>query len=121
MRATAKLRSWWTGATVFNVFATTLTRFHPPIFAPIDFDVDVDGRRAKLVVPGITEGRGEPIVNPVTGNEHRARIDLLDSFEYTLAEIGRGWNTTTSPMKLELSDTYGQFAQLHLNQNGVIR
>lgn len=109
------------GATVFNVFAGTLEKFHPPIFAPIDFKVDIDARRARLVVPGITEGRGEPIVNPVTGNQHRARIDLTDGFEYTLAEIGRGWNTTTSPMKIQLSDTYGQFAQLHLSQSGIVR
>jgi len=40
----------------------------------------------------VTEGRGEPILNPVTGAQHRVRIDMVDSFEYTLAEIGRGWS-----------------------------
>ena len=28
-------------------------------------------RKGRLVVRGVTEGRGEPIKNPVTGNEHR--------------------------------------------------
>jgi len=109
------------GATVFNVFAATFEKLHEPIFAPIDFQVDVEGRRARLVVPGVTEGRGEPILNPVTGAPHRVRIDIVGGFEYTLAEIGRGWNKTSRPFRLELSDSYGQFAEIHLYQSGIVR
>lgn len=109
------------GATIFQVFSATFEKLHEPIFAPIHFEVDVDGRRAKLTVPGITDGRGEPIKNPVTGAEHRARIDLPNGFEYSLAEIGRGWSRTTRPFSMELSDSYGQFARLHLTQSGVAR
>lgn len=109
------------GATIFQVFSTTFEKLHEPIFAPIHFEVDVDERRARLTVPGITDGRGEPIKNPVTGAEHRARIDLPDGFEYTLAEVGRGWTKATRPFGMELSDSYGQFARLHLTQSGVVR
>jgi hypothetical protein len=109
------------GATVFNVFASTLERLHDPIFAPIDFQVDVAARKARLVVPGITEGRGEPILNPVTGAPHRARIDMVDGFEYELAEIGRGWTKATRPIPITLSDSYGQFAEIHLCQDGIVR
>lgn len=109
------------GATIFQVFSTTFEKLHDPIFAPIHFEVDVDQRRAKLRVPGITEGRGEPIRNPITGVEHRARIDLPNGFEYSLAEIGRGWSKATHPLTVELSDTYGQFARIHLTESGVVR
>lgn len=109
------------GATVFQVFSTTVEKLHDPIFAPIEFEVDVDERKARLVVPGVTEGRGEPIVNPVTGQQHRARIDLPHGFEYLLAEVGRGWTTATSPIKMKLTDTYGQFANIHLSQSGIVR
>src|SRR6267154_4958939 len=34
------------GATVWQVFSTTLTRVHDPIFAPIDFLVDIERRTA---------------------------------------------------------------------------
>jgi hypothetical protein len=108
------------GATVFQVFSTTVEKLHDPIFAPIEFEVDVDQRKARLVVPGVTEGRGEPIVNPVTGQEHRARIDLPHGFEYSLAEVGRGWTKATGPIKMNLSDTYGQFANIHLSQSGIV-
>jgi hypothetical protein len=109
------------GATVFNVFASTLEKLHDPIFAPVDFQVDVEGRKARLFVPGVTEGRGEPILNPVTGAPHRVRIDMVDSFEYLLAEIGRGWTKTAGPIKFELADSYAQFAEIHLCQTGIVR
>ena len=109
------------GATIFQVFSTTLETLHDPIFARIDFEVDIDARKAKVVVPGVTEGRGEPIVNPVTGAQHRARIDLPNGFEYTLAEIGRGWTKTSKPMKLDLADSYGQFAHVNLSESGIVR
>ncbi|MGH9518374.1 MAG: DUF1326 domain-containing protein [Terriglobales bacterium] len=108
------------GATVFQVFSTTLEKVHPPIFAPIEFEVDVDQRRAQLNVPGVAEGRGEPIKNAVTGKELRARIDLPAGFEYSLAEIGRGWSKTSHPFRLDLADSYGQFANIALCQSGVI-
>jgi hypothetical protein len=72
-------------------------------------------------VPGVAEGRGEPILNPVTGAQHRVRIDMVDGFEYTLAEIGHGWSKTSRPIRLELSDSYGQFAEIHLCQSGIVR
>lgn len=109
------------GTTVFQVYFTTFDKVHDPIFAPIQFDVDVDARRARVAVPGITEGRGEPILNPVTGKEHRVRINIPDGFEYETSEIGRGWSKATGgPITMELADSYGQFANLHLSQSGVI-
>jgi hypothetical protein len=109
------------GATVFQVFSTTIDKLHDPIFAPIDFDVDVEQRKARLVVSGITEGRGEPIVNPVTGQAHRVRIDLPHGFEYSIAEIGRGWTTASNPIRMKLTDSHGQFADIHLSQSGIVR
>jgi hypothetical protein len=93
---------------------------HDPIFAPIEFQLDVNERNARLVVAGVTESRGEPILNPVTGSKHRVRIDMVDGFEYTKAEIGRGWTKATRPIKLEFSDSYGQFAEIHLCQDGIV-
>ena len=109
------------GATIFQVFSTTFERLHEPIFAPIDFDVDIDARKGRLVVRGITEGRGEPIKNPVTGAAHRARIDIPDGFEYSLAEIGRGWSKVARPMQFTLADSYAQFAHVNLCQSGILR
>lgn len=109
------------GATFFQVFSTTFDKVHDPVFARIDMTVDVDGRLAELKVPGIIESRGGPIVNPVNGVEHRARIDLADGFEYAVAEIGRGWSKTSGPIALNLADSHAHFAKLHMTGHGVVR
>jgi len=108
------------GATMFAVFFSMLSKVHEPVFADIDFAVDIQRRRAHLKVPGLIEQRGEPILNPITGAEHRIRIQPEGGFEFKEAEIGRGWTKATGPIEYELADSYGQFAELHLCQDGII-
>jgi hypothetical protein len=108
------------GATMFSVYSSMVTKGYEPVFADIDFAVDVDKRRSHLKVAGYIEQRGEPIVNAMTGAESRARIELVGGFEYKVAEMGRGWSKTGGPIKLELADSYGQFCELHLCQDGII-
>jgi hypothetical protein len=107
--------------TMWSVYAAMTTTILDPLFKPIDFEVDVEARTARLSVPGVIEGRGEPIRNPVTGNIHRARIDLPHGFEYEIAEIGSGTTKTTGSIELNLESSYGQFAELHLSNTGVVR
>jgi hypothetical protein len=108
-------------ATMFAVFATTLEKVFDPIFTKIDFQVDIDARRGKVRAEGVFELEGEPIKNPVTGKEHRARIDLPHGFEYELAEIGSASSRSRGNIALELKNSYAQFAHLHLNNKGPIR
>jgi hypothetical protein len=108
-------------ATVWSVYTTMSSTELDPVFKPIDFEVDVEKRTARLVVPGVIEGKGEPIRNRVTGNIHRARIDLPHGFEYELAEVGSGTTTTNGPIALDLKSSYGQFAEIHLSNKGVVR
>ena len=108
-------------ATVFAVFASTLVEAYDPIFAPIEFEVDVDARRGRFVVPGLVESTGEPIKNQMSDTEYRVRIDIPHGFEYELAEMGSGSSTTQGKIKLRLENSYGQFARLHLNNNGVVK
>jgi hypothetical protein len=109
------------GTTVWNVFRSMITTVHDPLYADIQFEVDIEARRASLTVPNLVDMSGEPIRNPVTGAEHRARIELPDGFEYTVAEVGSGTSTARGAVPMELSDSYGQFAHLHLSTHGVIR
>jgi hypothetical protein len=108
-------------ATVFAVFAATCDRLHAPLFAEIEFELDIEGRVARAYIEGLLEMRGQPILNPVTGVEHRVRIVQPNGFEFAEAEIGRGWSKTQGPVAYELADSYGQFANIHLCQNGMVR
>ena len=109
-------------ATMFAVYASTVTKLHEPVFTKIDFEVDVDGRRGRLSIPGYVEMSGEPIRNKVTGMEARAQIVLPKGFEYAVADIGSASSRTTGgPMQLDFGNSYGQFANLHLSSHGVVR
>jgi hypothetical protein len=109
------------GATIFQVFSAMLEKVHDPIFAKIDLEIDVDARKARFIVPGVIDARGEPIVNPVTKQQHRARIDMPDGFEFTVAEVGRGWANTSGAIALNLADSHAHFADLHMTGTGVVR
>ena len=102
---------WW----VYSAMSPTKL---PLVYAKIELEVDVDKRTARLEVPGIIASKGEPIRNPVTGDEHRVRIDFPESFEFKLAEIGSGTSKTTGALAIDLKDSYGQFAHLHLSHKG---
>jgi hypothetical protein len=109
------------GATHFFVFNSTMSNVLKPLFVPIDLSIDVEARQATVNVPGLVESTGTPIPNPFTGRDHRARIHLPDGFEYTVAEVGNGSTKARAGITLNLSNSYGQFNILHMNQDGVIR
>ena len=109
------------GATHFYVYNSTMSEVIDPLYAPVDVEINVDARRARLFVPGLVESTGSPIVDPHSGGEHRAQIHLPNGFEYTVAEMGTGQSKARAGIKLDLSDSYGQFNVLHMNQDGVIR
>lgn len=109
------------GKTIWNVFAATFAEVLPPEFKPIEIEIDVDARTGRVQIDGFVDMLGEPIRNPITGAEHRARIDLPDGFEYSIAEIGSGSSKAKGPIAIEFDKSYGQFAHIHLNNQGVVR
>jgi hypothetical protein len=81
------------------------------LIAPIRFETDREKRKAHVHVPGIGELQAEPIKNPVTGEEHRARIVLPDGFEYKEAEMANSVAmqvTAGDPLVFNHKDTYAQ-------------
>jgi hypothetical protein len=107
------------GATIFNVFAPTFTKMHDPIFAPIEFEVDIEKRTGRVRVGGVIETNVEPIRNPVTGEPHRVRVVLPNGFEYREAEFASGGTTATAAINLALSRSHSHLAMLNLSTNGA--
>ena len=84
--------------------------------------MDIEARRGLVVVDGVFELNVEPIKNPVTGAEHRARIEIPDGFEFTIAEMASGSLETQSGIELPNNNgTHSHLAELHLNNSGIIR
>lgn len=109
------------GATNFFVYKSTMSTVLDTLYAPIDLAIDVEGRTAHATIPDLVESRGAPIINPRSGERTRSRINLPNGFEYTFAEMGNGSSTVKTGIELDLRYSYGQFNELHMNQDGVIR
>lgn len=105
---------WW----VFHAMSSTV---HETLYKPIDYEVDIDGRTARVSIPGVIEASGRPIKNPVDGGEHRVRIDIPGGIEFALAEIGSGSTKADGAIKLDLNDSYGQWNILRHSPSGVVR
>jgi hypothetical protein len=108
------------GATIWNVFAATFVEVFETVFESIDLKIDVDARKGLVRVDGYVESSGQPIRNPVTGDEHRARINLPNGFEYTVAEMGASTFKASGPIEMAFDDRYAQFAHIHLNNHGSV-
>src|SRR5580704_5119688 len=92
---------WW----VYSAMSSTKL---DPLYKPIELELDVEKRTGRMTIPGVAEMKGEPIRNPVTGAEHRVRIDLPHGFEFRIAEIGSGTTRATGAVALhDLQNTYG--------------
>ncbi|MCZ6491970.1 MAG: DUF1326 domain-containing protein [Acidobacteria bacterium] len=109
------------GSTHFFVYNSTMSTVLPTLFKPVEVKIDLEARQATLKVPGLIESKGVPIIHPITGKAHRARINLPNGFEYTVAEMASGTTKTSGEIKLNLANSYGQINVLHMNQDGVIR
>jgi hypothetical protein len=107
----------------FEIFAAVCPNVEEPIHAPIEFDFDMERRRARVRVGNFGEIDAEPIKNPVTGAEHRARIDLPQGFEYKLAEMGNTTHLRVRRGKLafEHQNSYAQFMKFDWDHTGATR
>jgi hypothetical protein len=99
------------GGTYFEVFASVCPNRQETLAASIEIEADRERRLASVRVGELAECVIEPIKSPVSGDEHRVRIDLPDGFEYKQAEIANAVHTHVSgaePLSFTLENTYGQ-------------
>jgi hypothetical protein len=111
------------GTLIWQVFSTTVTKVLPTLVKNIELAIDMDERSAHVRVPGVVEGDAGPIKNPVTGEEHLARITLPKGFEYTDAEMASGTGRTSDDagIALDFSGTHAHLARVHWSTHGVVR
>jgi hypothetical protein len=107
-------------ATIFSVVSAMMETFHEPLFKPITFEADQEKRIGRFSVAGIVDARAEPIKNPVTGAEHRARVMLPHGFEYAEAEYASSTTKTMGAIENDWTGRHAHFCMLHLGPNGVI-
>jgi hypothetical protein len=109
------------GATHYYVYNSMMSEVLDTLYLPIDLEIDVEARTGRARVEGLVEVDGSPITDPNSGAEFAAQIQLPTGFEYTTAEMGTASCRVTGEIQLDLSDSYGQWNEIHMNQDGVIR
>jgi hypothetical protein len=109
------------GATHWWVYRTMSSTVHPPLFKRIEFDANIERRRARIRIPGVLESTARPIQSPATGAEHRVRISLPHGIEFDLAEIASGTTKTMASIALDLQDSYFHFNAMRQSGQGVVR
>ena len=108
-------------ATIFWVVNAMTSIRHETLYLPVTVEADMDARTGRVVVDGVFDLNVEPIMNPVTGAEHRARIEIPDGFEFTIAEMASGSLKTQSVIELPNNNgTHSHLTELHLNNSGII-
>ena len=107
------------GSTMLQIYRAMCTNYHPPVYAPIMLEIDMDGRRARVSAPGLAETLVEPLRNPVTGAEHRARIDLPNGKEFRIAEVASGTTRARGAVAFEFDKRHAHFANATLSSSGI--
>lgn len=108
------------GGGFFVVLKAIVTKVEAPQFAPITFDFNLKGRRARVAIAGLLETETEPIKNPVSGEEHRAQVWLPEGFEYKVAEIGNAVvNRGMGSLTYDWPNGHSSLAEVDHTQDGV--
>jgi len=110
------------GKLIWQVFSTTVTKVQPTLFKPIELTVDLKARTAKVKVAGVVDSSAASIKNPMTGNDHVARVTLPAGFEFTEAEfVTADCKAKSGDIDLQFDHTHAHLAQIHWSTHGVVR
>ena len=106
------------GSIMIQIYRSMCDTVHEPIVAAIECDMDMEARTARLRVPGVIETTLEPITNPVTGAEHRARIDLPAGKEFHFAEMASGTTKGNGAVALDFEKSHGHLVINEMTSEG---
>jgi hypothetical protein len=105
--------------TMFQIFSVIVETIHEPQFVDMEFEWDMKARHARLVVPGVARARTQPILNPVTDQEHRIVTVLPKGFTFYEAEVGAGSAKGIGDIKFDFAQRHSSLAHFAWDNNGM--
>ncbi|MBT3170966.1 MAG: DUF1326 domain-containing protein [Rhodospirillaceae bacterium] len=106
--------------TGFAIYGSTIEHELDPIFADIEFEWDLKGRKGRFSVSGILAADIEPIRNPVTGEPHFMSINLPNGFEHREAEMASATFWSKGNVVQEHSKRFATIFYASYGPNGII-
>ena len=105
--------------TLFHIFSLIVTTLHEPVYAPVKFEFNKEGRIARLEIPEILESSVVPIRNPVTDAEHRVRVVMPEGFEHIEGEIASATIHSSGPIRIDTQGSHSTLATVVQTPHGV--
>lgn len=106
--------------TVFNIYGATIEKEFETLFAPIEFEWDMENLRGRVHIEGVLDVSLDPILNPVTGKPHRAVIHLPEGFEFKDCLMMSSTFTGHGDIDYAHTGRYGQLWHAAYGPKGII-
>ena len=108
------------GGPFFEIVDSIVTSVHGPHFVPIDFEVDMVSRKARVSIEGYAETTTEPLSVPATGDEQRVIVNMPGGFEYKQAEVAlASVLKSTGDINFDWSGTHSSLAEVDHGPDGL--
>jgi hypothetical protein len=106
--------------TLFQIFSAMIETIKDLLFAKIEFEWDLERRRARVEIPGLIRAHSEPIRNPVTDKEERIITALPNGWMFHGAENASGVARSMGAIRFDLNGRHSSLAHIAWNQNGML-
>lgn len=105
--------------TMFHIFSLIVDTHLTPLFKPIEFVFDQEGRTARVAVDGMFDTVTEPIKNPVTGAPHRIQVVMPEGFEHRAGEVGAARTRGVGEIGFDIASGHSTLAYVTHTPAGV--
>jgi len=106
--------------TGFAIYGSTIVNEPDPVFADIEFDLDLKGRRGRFLVKNLLEADVSPIKNPVTGEDHFIAIRPHRGFEFREAEMASASFWSKGELDQKHKGRYAALSFVSYGPHGII-
>lgn len=104
----------------FEVVSSLISKVLEPKVVDIEFTIDVENVKSKIVIPGIMETQTEPIKNIATNENHRILVNLPNGMEYKTAETGTAViNKATGQISYNWPKSHSSLAYVEQTESGL--
>ena len=108
------------GSPWFDLVMSLVSTVHEPLFVPIQFEMDVPKRRARVQIPGHMETVIEPIRNIATGGDHRIQVVMPEGMEYKVSETAVATvNRASGKIRYDHPNSHSSLAAVEHTPAGV--
>jgi len=105
----------------YEVLASVVSRVLEPRFVPIEFEFDLERRRARVSFGAEVLTTTEPVKNVATGKDHRVRLDMPEGMEYKRPEIATtGVLRSKGPISFDYPPAHSSLAIVEQTHLGLL-